>query len=66
MNAISQKPSDLLTYADVAQRLSVGYRTVQRMVAAGQLKRVKIRGCHRILCSSVERLMVVANGDSVR
>lgn len=43
----------LLTTSEAARLLSVSRSTVHRMVHDGELRRVTIRGCTRIVASSV-------------
>ena len=51
-------PTQLLTYSDTAQRLSVSERTVRRLVARKRLKSVRIAGIsRRIRESDLERFI---------
>lgn len=47
----------LMTKRQVAERLSVSVRTIERMVATEKLRAVPIRGCVRFLESEVEKLI---------
>lgn len=47
----------MLRVNEVAKKLSVSSRTVWRMIAEGQLKAVRVRGCRRIYGSSVAELL---------
>lgn len=47
----------LLKKREVAARLSVCARTVERLVAAGKLTRIKVRGAVRFRMSEVQNLM---------
>lgn len=40
-----------------AQRLSVCRRTLERLIAGGQLRVVKLRGCTRVPMDEVKRLL---------
>jgi excisionase family DNA binding protein len=47
----------LLTVKQVAAMLGVSSRTVWRMIAEGQLKAVRVRGCTRVYLQSVEEYL---------
>ena len=47
-------PEPLLTKADVAEALGVTERTVDTIAAAGDLPKIKVRGCVRFAPSAVE------------
>jgi excisionase family DNA binding protein len=52
--------SELLTLAEVAERLRVGKRTVERMVAAGELRSLRIRRRRFVDEREVERYLGLA------
>lgn len=52
--------TDLLTTAEVAQRLRLGRRTVERLIAAGELRSVKIRSRRLVRSDEVERYLRLA------
>jgi excisionase family DNA binding protein len=47
--------SEYLTLVEVADRLRVGKRTVERLIAEGELESSKIRGRRLIPASALER-----------
>jgi excisionase family DNA binding protein len=51
----------LLSVKDAAQMLGVSGRTVWRMISAGQLTPVHIRGCTRLLLADVMKLFQVGS-----
>ncbi len=53
----------LLRKKQVAERLACSLRTVDRLVDAGRLSRVKILGGSRFRCSQVQTLMNGGNHD---
>ncbi|MDQ3672701.1 MAG: helix-turn-helix domain-containing protein [Actinomycetota bacterium] len=52
----------LLKVADVADRLDVSPKTVYRLLAAGELKRIKVRSSTRIDERDVEAYVAAQNG----
>ncbi len=52
--------SELLTLDEVAERLRVGKRTVERMVAAGELRSLRIRRRRFVDEREVERYLGLA------
>lgn len=49
--------TSLLTVKQVAAKLGVSPRTVWRMIAEGQLRAVRVRGCTRVYLLSVEEYL---------
>jgi excisionase family DNA binding protein len=47
----------LLKVAEAAAMLGVSPRTIWRMIADGQLKAVRVRGCTRVYLQSVEEYL---------
>jgi excisionase family DNA binding protein len=47
----------LLTVSEAARRLRVSQRTLYRMLRCGELRRIKVRGCTRVLGSEVAYLL---------
>jgi excisionase family DNA binding protein len=47
----------LMTKKQVADRFFVSVRTVERMVANGELNAIRIRGCVRFIAEDVDKLM---------
>jgi len=54
----------LICVKEAARELSVSVRTVWRMLADGQLRRVTIRGCTRLLISDVRALSGEKNTET--
>ena len=53
----SQTPNGLLTVKDVAKRLRVSARTVERLCAAGQLTPLRVRNARRFTPATIERYL---------
>lgn len=53
MSATSQ--FDLLRLSEVAAYLRIGRTTLYQLLKAGEIKRVKVRGCTRVQRREVER-----------
>lgn len=47
----------LLTVKEAARRLHISERTVYRMLHCGELSRIRVRGCTRVLGSEVADLL---------
>ena len=47
----------LLSKKEVAETLSVSVRSVERLVARGVLKKIKVGGCVRFRSSELEKLI---------
>jgi excisionase family DNA binding protein len=56
-------PSSLLTVAQVAGRLAVSKRTVERLLQSGELKRIKVRATTRVDAGDVERYLAKQRGE---
>lgn len=52
--------SELLTVEEVAERLRIGVRTVERMIAAGELASLKIRRRRFVANEAVEAYQALA------
>lgn len=52
--AAGADPEALLTKEDVAGRLNVSPRTVDTLTAAGEIRKIKVRGCVRFHPKAVE------------
>lgn len=66
MSTTPIKPRELLTTSEVASRLRVSVRTVQRMARDEQLRRVRIRGAWRIVAADVDALIAPASTSGSR
>lgn len=60
------KEGVLIRVKQAASMLCVSRRTVWRMIAAGQLRAVRVRGCTRVLMTEVQRYLkpVKAKGSA--
>lgn len=63
MNVEANKDDSLLRKKQVAEKLACSLRTVDRLVCAGKLTRVKIMGGIRYRLSQVQMLMNGGNRD---
>ena len=53
----------LYTYAEAERVLRLSHTTIQRLAAAGRIKRVPISGTSRLDADSVDRYLLEAYGD---
>jgi excisionase family DNA binding protein len=63
MNLLKDNGEGLVTVRQAAEMLAVSPRTIWRMIADGQLRVVRLRGCTRLVFGEVSRF--VKNGGAV-
>ena len=57
METITENGGCLITVQQAAAMLAVSPRTVWRMIAEGQLRAVRLRGCTRLVLEEVSSLL---------